>query len=111
MKNTEIAAACGFSMLCHGDEREVAGVFTGDLLSWAMANVQEGHAWCTVMGNINTIAVATLSDCACVVLCHGVQPDPDVEVRAQQQGVTLLSTQLPEFEASLALAKALGIAT
>lgn len=109
MKNNDLAAACGFSMVISGAEAEISGVFSGDLLSWAMANVQEGHAWFTVMGNVNMVAVATLTDCACVVLCQGVTPDADARKRAEEQGVTVYTTELPEFEAGLALAKAMQL--
>lgn len=109
MKNTELAALCGFSLAVPGDEAELTGIFCGDLLSWAMANVQEGHAWFTVMGNVNTVAVAALTECGCIVLCQGVQADAQAATRAREQGIPLYTTDLPEFEASLALAKALGL--
>lgn len=110
MNTTQLAAACGFTVLVPGDEREVTGGFTGDLLSWAMGRAKEGDAWCTVMGNVNTIAVATLADCACIVLCHDALPDDAFKERAVGQGVPVFTTALPEFEAGLAVARALGTA-
>ena len=109
MKTNELAAACGFVCAVNGEERDITGIFTGDLLSWAMGRAKEGDAWFTVMGNVNTIAVCTLADCACVVLCHDAVLDEDARLRAGQQGVTVFTTSLPEFEAGLALAKALRL--
>ncbi|MEG0769180.1 MAG: hypothetical protein RSG59_04590 [Ruthenibacterium sp.] len=109
VETTALAAACGFAVLVPGDTREITGVYTGDLLSWAMGRAKEGDAWCTVMGNVNTIAVATLADCACVVLCHSAVPDDAMRERAAQQGVAVFTTSLPEFEASLAVARVMGL--
>ena len=41
--------------------REVAGGYCGDLLSWVMSRAQSGDVWFTVMGNVNSIAVAMLA--------------------------------------------------
>ena len=110
MNTKDLPAVCGFEPLVPGEEREIEGIFTGDLLSWAMGRAKEGDAWFTVMGNVNTVAVAALADCACVVLCHGAQWDEAALQRAGAQGVALYTAEAPEFEASLAAAKALGMA-
>lgn len=109
MNTKDLPAVCGFSPLVSGEEREIEGIFTGDLLSWAMGRAKEGDAWFTVMGNVNAVAVAALADCACIVLCHGAQLDEVARQRAEENGVQVLATDLPEFEASLALAKAMGL--
>lgn len=109
MNTRELPAACGFEPLVPGEDREIEGIFTGDLLSWAMGRAKEGDAWFTVMGNVNAVAVAALADCACIVLCHGAALDEVARQRAQENGVQVLATSLPEFEASLALAKAMGL--
>ena len=43
-------------------DREVTKVFCCDLLSIAMGKAPADGAWVTVMGNVNTIAVATLAE-------------------------------------------------
>ena len=110
MNTKDLPDLCGFEPLVPGEGREIEGIFTGDLLSWAMGRAKEGDAWFTVMGNVNTVAVAALADCACVVLCHGAQWDAAALQRAGAQGVALYTAEAPEFEASLAAAKALGMA-
>jgi len=81
--------------------REITGIFCCDLLSVAMGKAPSDSAWVTVMGNVNTIAVATLADVSCVVLAENAQPDDMCLTRAGQQGVTLLATDEPVFEAAL----------
>ncbi|OUN87387.1 hypothetical protein [Gemmiger sp. An50] len=89
-------------------EHEVTGGFCCDLLSWAMSRCTEGKVWFTVMGNINTVAVASLADAAAVVLCQEAAWMPDALERAAQQGVALFTTDLPAYEAALVLARKLG---
>ncbi|WP_367924085.1 hypothetical protein [uncultured Ruthenibacterium sp.] len=109
MTNKELCDACGFASAAGESDREVQGIFTGDLLSWAMGRAGEGNAWFTVMGNVNTVAVAALADCACVILCHGAQWDQNALEKAKQQNVSLYTTDLPEFEASFLAAHQLGL--
>lgn len=102
-------AVCGFTPVAEGKEKQITGIFTGDLLSWVMGRAKEGDAWFTVMGNVNAVAVASLADCACIVLCQGAAPDETALARARENEVLMFTTPLPEFEASLALAKAMGL--
>ncbi len=92
-------------ILVEGDlDRAVAGGYCGDLLSWVMGRAQSGDCWFTVMGNINAIAVAVLADCACIVLTENAPLDDDAKMRAEMQGVTVLSTE----ENSYKMANKLG---
>ncbi len=83
--------------------RGITGVFCCDLLSIAMGRAPADSAWVTVMGNVNTIAVATLADVACVIIAEGAALDEVARTRAKEQGVTVLSTDEPIFTAALAV--------
>ena len=72
-----------------------------DLLSIAMGNVPADSAWVTVMGNMNTLAVSSLTDCACVIFACGVKPDEMMLKRAAKENITLFTTDLSVFEAAL----------
>lgn len=91
-----------FSVIHEGDEteREITVPFCCDLLSVAMGRAPAGCAWVTVMGNMNTLAVATLADVACVIMGEGLLWTRLPE-KAQQQEITVLATELPVFEAAL----------
>ena len=78
-------------------DREITGGYSGDLLSWVMSRAQSGDAWVTIMSNVNIIAVASLSDAACVILGEGVQPDAEVISIANAKGVNVLSSPRPVF--------------
>ena len=86
-------------------EREVDGVYIGDLLSWVMGRAQADQAWITIMSNNNIVAVATLADSACIILAEGVMPDEGVTELAQTKGINLLLSERSAYETALALAE------
>ena len=94
-----------FELVNEGDEpeRDISKLFCCDMLSIAMSKASAGCAWVTVMGNINTLAVAALSDAACVILAEGVRLDEPATAKAQMQGITVLRTEMPIFEAALSV--------
>lgn len=106
----QLAALEGFApaVLAQKD-RDITSVYCADLLSWAMSRAPEDSAWCTVMGNVNAVAVASLADVATLVLCEGAVLDADAEEKAGQQGVNIVRTALPAFAAGLAIYKAAGL--
>lgn len=92
-------------ILTQGDlTREVTGCYCGDLLSWVMSRAKEGDAWLTVMGNVNAVAVAVLSDCACIVLTENSPLDDAAKEKAVQQGITFLSTDKNSYELAVEIA-------
>ena len=81
--------------------REITVPFCCDLLSIAMGRAPEGCAWVTVMGNMNTLAVASLTDAACVIMAEGAAMDDAAMKKAKEQGITVLGTDQPIFDAAL----------
>ncbi|MBE6013845.1 MAG: hypothetical protein E7241_00560 [Lachnospiraceae bacterium] len=84
-------------------EREITKPFNCDLLSIAMSKAPSDCAWITVMGNVNTLAVATLADVACIILAEGVLLDEAGAAKLESTDITVFSTDMPVFEASLAV--------
>ncbi len=85
-------------------EREITGVYIGDLLSWVMGRASSGDCWITIMSNINIVAVASLADVACIVLAEGVTLDETVKTTAEQKGVNIFTTQNTAYEVSAKIA-------
>ncbi|MED9969189.1 MAG: DRTGG domain-containing protein [Ruminococcus sp.] len=73
-------------------DREIKDCYIGDLLSWVMGRAPSDSAWLTVMGNINSIAVATLADVSCIVLVENAPLDENARQKAEIHGVNILST-------------------
>lgn len=89
-------------------EREITGCYIGDLLSWVMGRAPEDCAWLTVMGNINSIAVATLADVSCIVLTENAALDGDAKAKAEQHGVNILTTDENSYMLAVKLSRLLG---
>lgn len=79
-------------------DREIVGVYIGDLLSWVMGRAGEDNAWITIMSNANILAVATLADVACIILAEGVTLEEDVKATAEAKGVNVLTTNMSAYE-------------
>ena len=92
-----------FGVVNLGDspDRQITVPFCCDLLSIAMGRAPAGCAWVTVMANMNTLAVAALTDTACVILAEGAVLDDAARKKALDQEITVLSTDMPVFEAAL----------
>ncbi len=81
-------------------EREINGVYIGDLLSWIMSSAQCDNVWLTIMSNINVIAVASLVDVSCIILTEGVTLDAEVLNQAKLKGINVLATDKTSYESS-----------
>lgn len=86
-------------------EREIDGVYIGDLLSWVMGRAQSGNAWVTIMSNINILAVASLSDTSCIILAEGVKLDDEVIKTAIDKEINIFSTDMDIYDTAVYLSE------
>ena len=107
MKLKDILTLPECRVLAEGDpQRELSRVFCCDLLSIAMGKAPADGVWVTVMGNRNTLAVASLTDTACIVLAEGVSLNEGTLAKAEEEGIAVLSTDLPSFDIALEIYQA-----
>lgn len=100
----DIIASNLFETLNAGNpDSEVTGLFCCDLLSVAMGRAPAGCCWVTVMGNMNTLAVASLTEAACIIFAEGTTIDSAVVDKAVDENITVLKTDMPIFDAALAV--------
>lgn len=106
----ELIDSGDFILLNHTDveNRPIASLRCGDLLSWVMAKGRADDAWITVQSHANIVAVATLLDMTCIILPEGAKPDPDTLEKADENGLAILSTGLDAFRIFLKM-HALGL--
>lgn len=91
-----------FEILNEGDfDVELTKPFTCDLLSVCMSKASAGCLWVTVMGNTNAVAVASLTDTACIILAEDSKLDEIALMNAKTKGVNILKSKLPIFETAL----------
>ena len=74
-----------------------------------MGRAKADDAWVTVMGNVNSIAVAVLSDVSCIVLSENMQLDAEALERAGTQGVCVLASELPTYETTRKISALAGL--
>jgi len=103
MKVIDLIQAGTFEVVNEGDntQREICAPYCCDLLSIAMGKMRADSAWVTVMGNINTLAVATLADASCIILAEGSHLDEASLNKAREQGITVMASEQPIFDAAL----------
>lgn len=103
MKVNDLIKSSEFKVVNEGanPDREIHVPYCCDLLSIAMGKMPSDSAWVTVMGNINTLAVATLADASCIILAEGSKLDEPALKKAKDQEITVLETELPIFDAAL----------
>ena len=80
------------------EDREVTCGYVCDLLSWVMSHGDSGMAWVTVQTHMNVIAVAVLSEMACVILPEGIDMEEESLKKAESEGMVVLRSPLSAFE-------------
>ncbi len=102
MKLSEFTEKCGFKTITKASEDiELTKVYCCDLLSFAMSRNPSGSVWVTVMGNVNTVAVAVLTEGGCIVVAENAEIDETAIQKAAAQGVAIFKTDMPVFEAAM----------
>ncbi len=72
--------------------------YASDLLSCVMAGAKNKGLWITLQAHVNIVAVAALLELSAVIITQGTIPDEATIAKANEQGVTLLLTQLSTYE-------------
>jgi DRTGG domain. len=80
--------------------REITGVYSCDLLSNAMAKLDPGNVWITVHSNLNVVAIASMTEAACVIVAEGNEIEEQSVSRAQEKKVVMLSSEKTAAELS-----------
>lgn len=88
--NLEIAAGPNL-------EKEIDGVYIGDLLSNVMARAEKDNLWLTVQGHQNVVAVALLVELAAVILVEDFEYEEKAIEKASQKGVNLLKAKQKSY--------------
>jgi hypothetical protein len=74
-----------------------AAGYTSDLLSCVMAGACRQGLWVTLQAHVNIVAVAALLDLCAIIVTENAIPDPATISKANEEGITLLSTTDSSF--------------
>ena len=109
MKAKQLKELCNLKELVMGNpEGEIDGVYCCDLLSIVMGKAPQNSAWVTIMGNINSVAVASLTEIGAIILADGIKPDENAIKKAEKNGINIFVSDEPIFETALKIYKALS---
>ena len=97
MNVSDFARESGYAVFTKGEDKPIETGYCGDFLSNIISRATPSCAWLTVMNNVNVAAVATLIDCACIILCEGTEPDGPLFERAKMQGLWVLGSAKDVF--------------
>jgi serine kinase of HPr protein (carbohydrate metabolism regulator) len=90
------------------EDAGLTGAYTSDLLSDVMANAKEGGALITIQAHKNTVAVATLVNISCIIICNKRPLPDDMIDAAKDEGIAILLTKENQFTVSGKLYQFLG---
>jgi len=71
--------------------------YVSDMLSCVMTGAKNKAIWVTLQAHNNIVAVASLLDVAAVIITENAQPDEATIKKANEQGITLLSSPRNSF--------------
>ena len=77
--------------------RDITCGYVCDLLSWVMAHGRPGMAWVTVQTHMNVVAVASLSEMACIILPEGIRMEDAPLAKAQEEGIAVVVSPLSAY--------------
>ncbi|WP_054632631.1 hypothetical protein [Thermoclostridium stercorarium] len=80
------------------DKIEITGVYICDLLSMAMARVKDGNMWVTVHTNVNIVAVAYLTNAACIVIPENIEVEEITVSKAAEKGIIIIRAPHTSYE-------------
>jgi len=110
MKVTEIVDKLGLTVFSghEGLGREITGAYSSDLLSDVMGHAEAGSVWITIQTHRNVLAIASLRDITAVLITCGEKPGEDTIDQSNEEGIPVLGTELPTFEAAGLLYSLIG---
>jgi predicted transcriptional regulator len=110
MKIREFADLMQMKVLTDGKglDRDIEGVYICDLLSWVMSHANKGDLWITVHTHLNIVAVALLVEIACIVIPEDLQVEEATIIKANEEGVVILSSGKTSYQIAVEVNRAMG---
>jgi predicted transcriptional regulator len=84
-------------------QNKVSGGYVSDLLSDVMGNASEGEVWITLQSHMNVVAIASLRELSAIILINGIQPEPAILKKAEEEKIPILGSDEPAFHVAGAL--------
>ncbi len=100
MKLIDLSEELDLGVRVAGDtlNSEVTGGYASDLISDVLAHATPGDVWVTLQTHQNIVAAASLKELTGVVLVGGREPQEDTLLKAEEEGVPILVSDMTAFE-------------
>jgi len=110
MRVKDVIGKIGLKLLAgsNGIDKELAGAYICDLLSWVMSHSKKGDAWITVQTHSNIIAVAVLLELGCIIVPEEIEVPEETLRKAEDEGIAVFQSSLSSYGIAKELYK-LGI--
>ena len=105
MKINKLAQELNLEKLSGEADRDVASCYISDLLSRVLNGCQPGDVWITVQSSLNMVAVAVMTDVSCVILPEGLTAPDNVVEKANEEGLTILTSDETAFALAVKIAE------
>ncbi len=102
----EVADKLALKSLNRIFDKSVTGVYISDMVSDVIANAKAGNILVTVQVHNNVIAAANLVDVCAIVLTRGRRPADDMLALAEKAGISVLATDLNNWQVASQLYEA-----
>jgi len=101
----ELSEKLGLKKLSGETNREIESCYVSDMLSRVLGGCQAGDVWITVQSSLNMVAVAVMTDAACVILPEGLTAAVDVLEKANEEGLTIFTSTESAYTLAVKIAE------
>ena len=105
MTTNELCEKLDLERLSGDADNEIASCYISDLLSRVLGGCQAGDIWITVQSSLNMVAVAAMTEASCVILPEGLTAPDNVLEKANEEGLTIFSSEESAFSLAKRIAK------
>jgi len=101
----ELSEKLNLKKLSGEADREIESCYVSDMLSRVLGGCQAGDVWITVQSSLNMVAVAVMTDAACVILPEGLTAAVDVLEKANEEGLTIFTSTESAYTLAVKIAE------
>ena len=73
-------------------------IFSSCMLFFTSFPFTVHSAFITIQTNINSVAVASLTEAGCIVICDGFTLDENARVKAEEENISVITSEMSAYE-------------
>ena len=103
----QLAEELNLEKLSGNIEKKVQSCYISDLLSRVLGGCKPGDVWITVQSSLNMVAVAVMTDVACVILPEGLTAPDNVLEKAEEEDLAIFTSDETAYSLAIKISKLL----